>query len=203
MKIIRKSSENEMLLEYLKSEIDSSRFGERLKKTLDELNLSTDIILNANLENQEENNQRKLIMEKFRWYPTDDIFKNFPKEIKWYFVEFEEGDFDKIFYLDWFSWNDISNNTSKPIEAAENIRKGIKYYDIQTERFYEGLEYLEKGGKFNPIIAITCNEEKIALIEGHYRVTVYAMKPELFTGTFGYVGFCSKEEMEKYNSKMV
>ena len=192
-----------MLLEYLKCEVDSSRFGERLKKTLEELNLSTDIILNANLENQEENNQRKLIMEKFRWYPTDDIFKNFPKEIKWYFVEFEEGDFDKIYYLDWFSWNDISNNTSKPIEAAKNIRNGIKYYDIPTERFFEGLEYIEKGGKFNPIIAITCNEEKMVLVEGHYRVTVYAMKPELFNGTYGYIGLCSKEEMELYNSKIV
>ena len=40
MKIIRKSSEAEMLLEYLKAEINSNRFSERLEKTLKELNIS-------------------------------------------------------------------------------------------------------------------------------------------------------------------
>ena len=34
-------------------------------------------------------------------------------------------------------------------------------------------------------------------------MTVYALKPELFVGTFGYVGFCSKEEMEIYDSRMI
>ena len=57
MKIIRNSSEDEMLLEYLKSEINSKRFGERLKKTLNELNISKDILLNGNLENKYENDK--------------------------------------------------------------------------------------------------------------------------------------------------
>ena len=99
MKIIRESSENEMLLEYLKCEVNSNRFGGKLEETLDELNFSQDIILNANLDNVNENKQRRLIMEKFREYPTGDIFVNFPKEFKWLYVQFEEGDFNKMFFL--------------------------------------------------------------------------------------------------------
>lgn len=203
MKIIRESNEEEMLLEYLKCEIHSKRFGERLKKTLDELGFSEDIIINANLESQDENEKRKIIMQKFREYPTGDIFVNFPKEIKWYYVEFEEADLDKIYFLNWPCWNERTNNTAKPKDAAKNIYMGVEFADIPNEKFLKGLEYLENGNKFGPIIAVTCNLEKCVLIEGHSRVTVYAMKPELFTGTFGYIGVCSRKEMEIYDSRMV
>ena len=203
MKIIRESNENEMLLEYLKCEVNSNRFSEKLEKTLAELNLSQNIILNANLDDESENQQRKLIMEKFREYPTGDIFKNFPKHIKWQYVQFEEGDFDKIFFLNWPCWNKRTKNSGKPVDAAQNILKGIEFEDIPNEKFLSGLKYLENGNKFKPIIAITCNSEKNVLIEGHSRVTVYALKPELFVGTFGYIGFCSKEEMKLYDSRML
>ena len=203
MKIIRKSSEDEMLLEYLKSEINSNRFSERLKKTLTELSISKDIILNGNLESEIENKQRKLIMEKFRGYPTEDIFERFPKEFNWFYVEFEEGDIDKIFYLNWEYWNEISNGTSKPTEAAKNIYDGVEIYNVSNEPYYTGLKYLESNNKFNPIVAITCNGKKFVLIEGHSRMTVYGMKPQLFIGTFGYVGYCSKEDMEFYDSRMI
>lgn len=203
MKIIRNSSEDEMLLEYLKSEINSKRFGERLKKTLNELNISKDILLNGNLENKYENEQRKTIMEKFRGYPTEDIFERFPKELKWFYVQFEEGDIDKIFYLNWEYWNEISNSTSKPTVASKNIYNGVEIYGVSNEPYFKGLKYLENNNKFNPIIAITCNGERFVLIEGHSRMTVYGMKPELFVGTFGYVGFCSEEEMKVYDSRMI
>ena len=142
MKIIRNSSEDEMLLEYLKSEINSKRFGERLKKTLNELNISKDILLNGNLENKYENEQRKIIMEKFRGYPTEDIFERFPKELKWFYVQFEEGDIDKIFYLNWEYWNEISNGTSKPTEASKNIYNGVEIYGVSNEPYFKGLKYL-------------------------------------------------------------
>ena len=142
-------------------------------------------------------------MEKFRGYPTEDIFERFPKEFNWFYVEFEEGDIDKIFYLNWEYWNEISNNTSKPTEAAKNIYNGVEIYDVSNEPYFKGLEYLESNNKFNPIIALTCNEEKFVLIEGHSRMTVYGMKPELFAGTFGYIGYCSKEEMAIYDPRMI
>ena len=203
MKIIRESNEDEMLLEYLKCEVNSDRFSERLEKTLEELKLTHDIILNANLNNADENNQRKLIMQKFREYPTGDIFKNFPKEFKWYYVEFEDGDIDKIFYLNWPSWNERTDNTAKPKDAAKKVLRGIEFTSIPNENFLKGLEYLEKGNKFKPIIAVTCNWNKCVLIEGHSRVTVYAMKPELFTGTYGYIGVCSGKEMKIYDPRMI
>ncbi len=203
MKILRKSSEDEMLLEYLKSEINSNRFSEKLQKTLTELNISQDIIINGNLKNEYENKQRKLIMNEFRGYPTQDIFERFPKELKWFYVEFEKGDIDKIFYLNWEYWNEISNYTSKPTEAAKNIYNSVEMFDISNEPYFKGLEYLESNNKFNPIIALTCNGEKFVLIEGHSRMTVYGMKPELFAGTFGYIGYCSTEEMKIYDLRMI
>lgn len=203
MKIIRKSSEDEMLLEYLKSEINSKRFGKRLKDTLVELNISEDIIMNGSIEYTKENEQRKLIMKKFRGYPTEDIFERFPKKIRWFYVEFEEGDINRLFYLNWDYWNEISSNTSKPTEAAHNICNGMEIYNVSNEPYFKGLKYLENNNKFNPIVAITYNGERCVIIEGHSRMTVYGLKPELFVGTFGYIGFCSMEEMKIYDSRMV
>lgn len=203
MKIIKESNEDEMLLEYLKCEVNSERFSKRLAKTLEKLNISQDIILNANIENAKENEQRRLIMQNFREYPTGDIFKNFPKEIKWFYVEFEESDLDKIYFLNWPCWNERTNSSGKPKDAAKNIFNGIEYADIPNEKFIEGIEYLKKGNRFKPIIAITCNWSKFVLIEGHSRVTVYAMKPKLFTGTYGYIGVCSEKEMKIYDPRMI
>lgn len=203
MKTIRETNENEMLLEYLKCEVNSNRFGGKLEETLEELKLTKDIIFNANLDNQQENEQRKLIMKKFREYPIGDIFKNFPKQFKWQYVQFEEGDFDKMFFLNWPCWNKRTNNSGKPADAARNVLNGVEFEDIPNEKFLKGLEYLENGNQFKPLIALTCNGKKFVLIEGHSRMTVYALKPELFVGTFGYVGFCSKKEMEIYDSRMI
>ena len=48
MKIIRESNEDEMILEFLKGELNSNRFNEQLNEVLKELNISKDIIENGN-----------------------------------------------------------------------------------------------------------------------------------------------------------
>ena len=85
----------------------------------------------------------------------------------------------------------------------ESKLDGVEIFNKSNEPFFRGLEYFEKNNKFNPIVALTCNGEKFVLIEGHSRMTVYGMKPQLFIVTFGYIGYCSKEDMEKYDSRMI
>lgn len=200
MKIIRESNEDEMILEFLKGELNSNRFNEQLNEVLKELNISKDIIENGNTKKNDENKTRKLIMFKFRGYPTEELFERFPTIYKWKLVKFEDGDIDKINYIDYDYWNELSNNTSKPIEAAKNINNGAEIFEVSNKPFLEGLKYLNK---FPPVILITCNDEKFLIIEGHSRMTVYGLKPEAFKGTFGYIGYCKIEDMKKYDSRMI
>ena len=78
MKIIRTANESEMILDFLKGEINSNRFNSELIKVLRQLGLDKDIIINGDISNQEENNNRLKIMSIFRGYPDKELFENFP-----------------------------------------------------------------------------------------------------------------------------
>lgn len=202
MKIIKETNEDEMILEFLKGEYISERFNKKLQCAIDKINLSSDIIVNGNTMSNEQNQLRKKIMKIFRGYPDEALFKGFPKNIKWKFVQFDEVDINKMYYINYDYWNELSNNTSKPIEAAKNVRNGIEIYNVSNQTFIDGEKILEFK-KFPPIIILTCNYEKFLIIEGHSRMTVYGLNPNKFANTYGFVGFCSEKEMRYYDSRMV
>ena len=200
MKLIRKSTEDEMILEFLKGELSSDRFNNKLISVLDDLDISKDIILNGKF-TLEENNIRKRIMNVYRGYPDKELFNNFPKNISWEYVMFDENDLNNIYYIDYDYWNLLSRGTSKSIGASITIKEGTEIFDVSNKPFIDGVEYL-KNNTFPPIILITCNDKKYLIIEGHSRVTVYGMIPEKFNGTYGFIGHCSEEEMSKYDKRM-
>lgn len=96
----------------------------------------------------------------------------------------------------------MSNNTSKPIEAAKNIRSGIEIYNDSNQPFIDGEKLLEFK-KFPPIIILTSNKEKYMFIEGHSRMIIYGLNPNKFVNTYGFVGYCSEKEMLYYDLRMM
>ncbi len=200
---IRNSNEDEMILEFLKGEINSKRFNEKLYKVLSKLELNVSIITSGDVLNSDENTLRKNIMKLYRGYPDSELFNNFPKIDKWCFVKLSSEDIDNMYYINYDYWNELSNNTSKPIEAAKTIKSGKEIYDVSNKQYLDGLEELENGKEFPPVILITCNEKKLLIIEGHVRMTIYALDRLKLDGTYAYIGYCKKEEMDKYDSRMI
>lgn len=202
MKLIRKTNEAEMILEFLKGELNSKRFNEDLNNVINELGLDSSIILNGNIEDEQENNDRLKIMKKFRGYPDEELFERFPNIEEWKFLELNESDIDNIYYIDYDYWNELSNGTSKPVEAAKVIKSGKEIYEVSNQPFLDGVEY-NKTNKFPPVILITCNNEKYLIIEGHSRMTVYGFNSNKLNGTYAYVGYTTEEEMKKYDPRML
>lgn len=202
MKIIRQSNENEMILEFLKGELSSLRFYKKLNNVITKLDLEENLITNGIATDEIENKKRKKIMEVYRGYPNKELFLNFPNIYKWNIVEFEKGDLDSIYYINYDYWNELSNGTSNPKEASKNIKQGIEIYGVSNMPFIKGLKYLESN-KFPPLILITCNDKKFLIIEGHSRMTVYGMEPENFNGTYGFIGYALEQDMKKYDSRML
>jgi len=202
VKVIRTSNENEVILEFLKGELDSRRFNEKLQNVLNKLNLNSDIIAKGDISIDNQNLLRKKIMKLFRGYPNEELFERFPQNIEWKFVKFEQEDIDKIYYINYDYWNELSNNTSKPCEAAKNIRSGIEIYEVSNQPFINGEKLLEFCD-FHPIVILTCNEEKYLIIEGHSRMTIYGLNPSKFVGTSGFMGICSEQEMQHYDPRMI
>lgn len=202
MNLIRKTNEAEMILEFLKGELNSKRFNEDLNNAINELGLDSNIILNGNINDDQENIDRLKIMKKFRGYPDEELFERFPKIEEWKYLELNEKDIDNIYYIDYDYWNELSNGTSKPVEAAKVIKSGKEIYEVSNQPFLDGVEY-NKINKFPPVILITCNDEKYLIIEGHSRMTVYGFNPSKLNGTYAYVGYTTEEEMKKYDQRML
>ena len=199
---IRESNEAEVILEFLKGEINSNRFSENLNGVLKELNLDERIITCADLNNKEENIRRLEIMHKFRGYPNEDMFNNFPKITRWELCTFDSLDLDNCYFIDYDYWNELSNNTSLPKEAAKNVLKGVEVYDVSNEQYIAAKKYLENGGEFPPVITITSNEKKYLIIEGHLRMTAYALYSN-FSQAKMFVGYTTDEEMKNYDKRMI
>lgn len=202
MKKIRNSSENEMILEFLKGEINSNRFNEELNNALLKLDLNSNIIKNGNVNNDKENKLRLDIMKIYRGYPDGELFENFPKINEWDFMQLSSDDINRIYYIDYDYWNELSNNTSNPLEAVKVIKLGKEIFGVSNKPILDGVEYL-KENSFPPIILITCNDERYLIIEGHSRMTVYGFLPNKLEGTYAYVGYCTEEEMKKYDARML
>lgn len=201
MKIIRNSNEDEMIACFLNGEIFSNRFGNDLRKTIANLKYDQRIIEYPNLNNPIENKNRKQILREFRNYDKNDgLFENFPKANKYVIVEFESKDLKNIRYINYDYWNELSNGTGSPLVASKNIMQGKTVFNVSNTPFFDGVNLLKSGVKFKPCILLTGDYNTFIVLEGHSRITCYAMCPDFFNKTCAIVLECSKNELKNWNS---
>lgn len=199
MKMMRDSSEAEMVFEFLRTEFYSDRFSEQLKKALNSLSIDDQILLSANLENKEENALRKELLGEFRGYGRNqELFKNFPSQIEWSICSFSKDDLEKIKYIDYSYWNELSAGTRSPLTAAKAVREGITIYGQSTEGFLNAAKYLENGGRFQNMIFLTADFNNFIIVEGHLRMTAYALTPNHFDNIRCIVGKCSQSDFDAW-----
>jgi len=203
MRKIKSSNENEMVYEFLKMEILSNRYNEQIETVLKEMNLSCDIITNGNLTSEYENSLRTKILTRFRGYPDSELFENFPTHIEWIWTEFEHEDLSKIKYINYSYWNELSNYTGSPVEAAKTISAGITIYDVPNDAALKGAQLLKEGHKFPPLIFLTDeNTQRYIILEGHGRMTAYGLVPELFQNVSVLLGCCKSDDLDKWYGEM-
>lgn len=199
MNILRASSEEEMIAEFLNAEYRSERFSEDIKEAMNALSLNESIILSADLNNAADNSARKKLLGEFRGYGLDrDLFERFPTEIEWSLCNFARDDLSKIRYIDYSYWNELSQGTKSPLKAAENILGGAEIYGQSTEGFVKAAEFLKNGGKFPRIILLTSDLEHFVIVEGHLRMTAYALAPEYFDKVECFVGKCRGDDLKNW-----
>ncbi|MCL2284740.1 MAG: hypothetical protein FWC32_00070 [Firmicutes bacterium] len=204
MKIIRQSCENEMVYEFLKMEIASSRYSGEIKAVLDELGIPVEVITDGSVLSAEENTARAEVLNRFRGYGrNDELFTNYPSTVNWVWASFGIDDMDKIIYIEYSYWNELSDYTGSPVEAAKTIRAGKTIYDVPNDGFIKAEESLKNGTVFPPLIFLTEEtESRYILLEGHLRMTAYALQPEFFQDITALVGFCSSQKLDKWYGVM-
>lgn len=172
MKKIKQIPESQMVLEFIKSELNSARFGFRTRTKA--LKVSYKHKVRANINSEKENRQRAKLLDATRGYLSRTLlFKKFPKRVKWFYVDFDFNDFKKFTYIKHHEWKKWSNNKYL-------LREGFEYI-FQIENNKPPLKYVKSiysdivnKKKIPPIIVVTdIWRTKFVILEGSCRSTAY------------------------------
>lgn len=196
----KKINQNVMILEFLNAELDSSRFKDKIHKALNELDANAELITNANLEDAKDNHKRKKIFNLYRNFEsTEGLFEGFPSDIDWYEADITKDELlNQVYYINYDYWVELSNKSRLPKDAAKSIMEGKIIFEVSNDGFLSASKSFRSGKNFNKLILVS-DGNKIVVLEGHLRITVYAMNPDLLPETIPIiVGYSN--EMNKWSS---
>jgi hypothetical protein len=101
------------------------------------------------------------------------LFDGFPEELEWSRAALSRDEVLSIRYIDWDWWLELSGGTRSPREAARRIRAGlVEGVDAESHRPTASRPQPELIAVARPDLA------QLVLVEGHWRLTAYALYPE-------------------------
>src|SRR5262245_6605611 len=175
MRLLYRTTLADMVAVYLKAEISSERFGEKIISQLGLDCKERNVVDIPDITNMSENAYRRQLLASYRAY----VFEELPAHTVWYRALLSRAEVAKIRYIDYDYWNEISDTTRLPIVAAERIRAGREIYGQSTQVFLDIAEKLRAGARFPELIVVgTSPDDQLTVYEGHGRLTGYMLAPE-------------------------
>jgi hypothetical protein len=201
MKILNKGSENEMVSLFLSGEIKSERWKNKIIEITEKNNIDINIIYSPNLNNNDENKSRKLILEKFRGYNNKELFNNFPKKIDWNWAILNKNDILKIKYITYDYWEELSNGTRYAKDSVANIKNNVEIYGVNNNGFIKISEYIKNGNKIDPLIILAPLEknDNMIVLEGHARLTAINLVMDYIKELRVLIGFVEEKILNKWD----
>lgn len=175
MRLLHPTTEADMTAVFLKAEIASARFGDKVIAQLKRDHRERTIVDKPDLTNALENAYRRQLLAAYRAY----VFEELPAHTTWYRALLQRDEVAKIRYIDYDYWNELSNNSRLPAVATEAIRAGREIYGESTQVFLDGAQALRAGAHFPELIVVgTSPDAVLTVYEGHGRLTAYLLAPE-------------------------
>jgi hypothetical protein len=203
MRVLKKSSENEMIALFLKEEINSVRYNKKIVKLLEKMNIDEAVVVNCDLTNDEENKSRRKLLAQYRGYGLNkDIFKNFPVHIDWYLVDLSVEDILRIKYITYDYWIELSNGSRLAKDSVNTIKSNTEIFDVSNSGFIKAAEYISNGNKFAPIILVAPVENKgnMIVLEGHLRLTAMNLAIDKIDSITALIGYAKESELNKWDT---
>jgi hypothetical protein len=199
MRVVRTVTEAEVVAAFLRGELDSSRYGERLRELLTEDGAEISVLREPNVSDEEQNTYRARLLDRHRaWLRRKGLFESLPERIDWCRAALTPDEVLAIRYINWDWWLRISGGSRSPLDAADRIRRGL--VPGTTAEWHEPIAARLRSDE-PPADLITVappDRSSLILMEGHVRLTAYALFPdylpdelELYLGT--------SEEIERWS----
>jgi hypothetical protein len=179
MRVLRSSSEHEMIAVFLRAELDSSRYGQMLRGFLVRDGRDEGVLRRPDLGDPDANRYRGGLLEEYRAYERrDGLFGGFPRQVDWFRAALTRDEALDVLFINWHWWLKISDGTRRPRVAARRIRGGL--IPGCTVEEHEPLAAALQGSPPPPelIVATTPAYSPLVVFEGHFRLTAYALFPD-------------------------
>jgi len=191
MRVVSPASEAEVLAAFLRGELDSPRWGTRLRELLADDDVDESILRKPRLDDADECTYREALLDRHRaWLRREGLFEGFPERVEWTRVALVPNEVLALRYINWDWWLWISNGTRRPVDAAARIRRG-DVDGITAEEHEPIAARLRTAQPPAELIAVALpGGSRLVVVEGHVRLTAYALYPqylpaelEIFLGT--------------------
>jgi hypothetical protein len=180
MRHIAEMSEHEMVALFLKTEIESPRWGPDIVRLLERDDIAREVVDYPDITNSNENEYRLRLMGEFRGYQRNEgLFEGFPKCVAWERVALTHNELWQIKYIDYDYWIELSKGSRLAIDAAQTISAGEVVFEVPNDGFLALANALRCGATFPELIVVRAGEDSdLVVLEGHMRLTAYALVPE-------------------------
>jgi hypothetical protein len=187
MRIVRTASEAEVVAAFLRGELDSPRWRDGLLALLREDGVDSSVVTKPRVDDEWEAGYRERLLDRHRaWLRREGLFNGFPAQVDWSRVALSPDEVLAIDYINWDWWLELTRGTRRPVDAAVRIRRG----EIAGVTVAEHEPIGARPGSPELIAVAPPDRSRLVLVEGHVRLTAYALFPErlpeeleLFLGT--------------------
>lgn len=188
-------TEDEVVLAFVKAEIDSPIYGPTYQNKLAEMGISREHLINkADLSASLQNTYRKALLGHVRGYPRQRLFFNFPLNTTWQRVRLETNEISALMNGRFDNWVELTRGTRLITQGAAEIASGAagqstnKNIRIIAASVKEIVAQVRTGHSFPELIVVQGENGPLILLEGNTRATAYVLAKksepiEAFLGT--------------------
>lgn len=177
-------AEAEVIAVFLRGELDSPRFGLRIRDRIAADGRSVEIVENPDTGSAADNAYRSGLLHGYRGVGgSAPLLETLPETIDWTRVALTPDELARVRYIDYPYWNELSAGTRSPVRAVERIRAGVTAMDRPNDPFVVVAARICAGESLGPVMLVAPDPESpLVILEGHTRVTGMLLRPDCLPG---------------------
>jgi hypothetical protein len=179
MRVVRAIHADEVVATFLRGDLESFRFGGRLRALLETDGVDPAVVAEPDVDDHEANEYRRgLLGRHHEWLAGPHVFGDFPESLDWSRALLAPDEVLEVRYINWDWWLTISVGTRSPVEAAKRIRAGRVPGGNPDEDELIARRLISPNPPPELIVVSTPDNSRLVVVEGHMRLTSYALFPD-------------------------
>ena len=170
----RPATESEVVLAFLRGEIDSKRFGNDVRRALVDAG-GLELVRSPDLDSEEENWARERALSRARGWRNTELFEGFPETVEWYHGVMQPDLLSRVRFIDYSYWNELSGGSRRPGDVLATLQAGKLprwLTKLGTSWCFEFAAELAATEVVDDLIVMaTPDLAELVLLEGHARLT--------------------------------